>query len=203
MLDASRMMKTTTTIALAALLLAGCATRATDSDPQAQFMARLNALCGQAFAGRLVSDPATDADMAGKALVMHLRRCAPDRVEIPFHVGDDRSRTWVITRTATGMRLKHDHRHKDGSSDPVTHYGGDTADAGTATHQSFPVDADSIATLRQNKLGRSISNIWTVEADTARFAYELRRPPGPTARYFRVEFDLAKPVPVPPAPWGE
>jgi hypothetical protein len=190
------------TIALAAFLLVGCATRTIDADPQAQFMAQLNALCGQAFAGRLVSDPATDADMASKMLVMHIRRCAPSRVEIPFHVGDDRSRTWVITRTATGLRLKHDHRNEDGSSDPVTLYGGDTVERGTKERQSFPVDAESIDTFRKNKLDRSVTNIWTVEVDAARFAYELRRPPGPTARYFRVEFDLLKPAPVPPAPWG-
>jgi hypothetical protein len=193
-------------IALATLLLAGCATRAIDVNPQAQFIARLNALCGQAFAGRLVSDPATDSDMAGKTLVMHVRRCSATRVEIPFHVGNDRSRTWVITQTISGLRLKHDHRHEDGSNDPVTLYGGDTATddrgRGTASRQSFPVDAESIATFRANGLNRSVTNVWTIELDAARFAYELRRPPGPTERYFRVEFDLAKPVPAPPAPWG-
>jgi hypothetical protein len=30
------------------------------------------------------------------------------------------------------------------------------------------------------------------------FAYELRRP----NRHFRVEFDLTRPVPAPPPPWG-
>jgi hypothetical protein len=30
------------------------------------------------------------------------------------------------------------------------------------------------------------------------FAYELRRP----NRHFRVEFDLSRPVPAPPPPWG-
>ena len=140
--------------------------------------------------------------MAGQALIMHVRRCSPDRVDIPFHVGADRSRTWVITRTATGLRLKHDHRHADGSADAVTMYGGDTADVGSATRQSFPVDAESIATFRANGLDRSVTNNWAVEVDDASFAYELRRPPGPTVRFFRVEFDLSRPVSVPPAPWG-
>ncbi len=182
--------------------LPGCMTIPATADPQLAFMARLNALCGQAFAGRLVSSEAADADMAGQALIMHVRRCSPERVDIPFHVGADRSRSWVITRTATGLRLKHDHRHADGSADAVTMYGGDTADAGTATRQSFPVDAESIPTFRANGLDRSVTNIWAVEVDNASFAYELRRPPGPTVRFFRVEFDLSRPVPVPPAPWG-
>lgn len=141
---------------------------------------------------------------------MHVRRCSSTRVEIPFHVGMDRSRTWVLTRTAAGLRLKHDHRHEDGSPDPVTNYGGDTAPGGaesgtggdTAGRQSFPVDGESIATFRKNGLDRSVTNIWTIEVDETRFAYQLRRPPGPTARYFRVEFDLTKPLPTPPAPWG-
>jgi hypothetical protein len=195
-------MKALVTLALTMVPLAGCATRTLEADPQTQFMARLNALCGKAFAGRLVSDPATDADMAGKALVMHVRRCSQTQVEIPFHVGNDRSRTWVITRTANDLRLKHDHRHEDGSSDAVTMYGGDTAASGTASRQSFPVDAESVVTFRKNGLDRSVTNVWTVEVDATRFAYELRRPPGPTARYFRAEFDLTKPVSLPPTPWG-
>ena len=170
--------------------------------PQAQFMGRLAGLCGKAFAGRLVTSDPTDADMTGKPLVMHVARCAPNGVRIPFHVGDDRSRTWIISRTASGLRLKHDHRHKDGSPDAVTMYGGDTAGPGTASRQEFPVDAESIALFRANKLDRSVINVWAVEVSDSIYAYELRRPPGPAARHFRVEFDLTRPVPPPPLPWG-
>ena len=48
---------------------------------------------------------------------MHVRECSEDAIRIPFHVGEDRSRTWVVTRTANGLRLKHDHRHEDGSEE--------------------------------------------------------------------------------------
>ena len=194
----------------ATALLAGCAaTPAAAPGPQAAFMERLSARCGKAFAGRILgSEPAgADADMAGKPLVMHVRSCARDRIEIPFHVGTDRSRTWVITRTGTGLRLKHDHRHEDGSADKVTMYGGDTAASGTAGRQDFPVDAESIANFRANGLDRSVTNVWSVEVSDARdakpdFVYELRRPAGPTARLFRVEFDLTQTVDAPPTPWG-
>jgi hypothetical protein len=189
----------------AATLLAGCQTAADPApSPQDAFMARLASQCGKAFAGRIVaSEPAgADNDMAGKALVMHVRSCSKDRIEIPFHVGEDRSRTWVITRTVQGLRLKHDHRHSDGKPDAVTMYGGDTADEGTPGRQAFPVDAESIANFRANGLARSVTNTWTVEVDSAQFAYELSRPAGPTARRFRVEFDLTRPVPAPPTPWG-
>lgn len=188
----------------ATLLLVGCAMTPRAEDPQVAFMARLNSLCGQAFAGRIVaSAPAgADADMAGATLIMHVRRCSLDRVDIPFHVGSDRSRTWVVTRTATGLRLKHDHRHEDGSPDAVTQYGGDTAQAGTAERQAFPVDAESIAMFRTNQLGRSVTNVWAIEVTARSFTYELVRPPGPTGRLFRVEFDLTRPVAAPLAPWG-
>jgi hypothetical protein len=149
----------------------------------------------------VTSDPA-DSSFAGQRLVMHVRQCSPGAIRIPFHVGNDRSRTWVITRTPAGLRLKHDHRHQDGSSDALTMYGGDSRGAGTAVRQEFPADAESIDLFTAQ--GRSVSNtnIWAVEVGDRTFAYELRRPPFPGGRYFRVEFDLSKPVDPPPPPWG-
>jgi hypothetical protein len=182
-------------IGVLAASLAGSVQAAPEQDA---FFARLTALCGKAFAGRLVTTDHADKDMAGQAMVMHVRACTADQIRIPFHVGENRSRTWVVTRTAAGLRLKHDHRHADGSSDKVTMYGGDTAAAGTPTRQEFPVDAESIALFKANALERSVTNVWAVEATDAIFAYELRR----ANRHFRVEFDLTKPVPAPPPPWG-
>jgi len=190
---------------LAATMLAGCATTPTTTTLQDQFFAALSARCGQAYAGKLASDQEADADMRGKTMVMHIRHCTADRIEIPFHIdglgpdgGWDRSRTWIVSRTATGLRLKHDHRHADGTPDAVTLYGGDTADVGTATRQTFPVDAESIAMF--TKTGRSVSNsnIWSVETTDAGFTYGLDR----QGRHFRVAFDYAEPVTPPPAPWG-
>ncbi|WP_460456244.1 hypothetical protein [Arenimonas alkanexedens] len=178
------------------------------SDPAVQvapvdaFLARIGDYCGQAFEGRVrVDTPASPDDaFSGKKLVMHVRGCGADELRIPFHVGEDRSRTWVLTRTASGLRLKHDHRHEDGSSDAVTMYGGDTAAAGTAGRQSFPVDAESIANFQREGLTASLNNTWAMEIEPGQiFVYELSRPGG---RLFQVEFDLSRPVAVPPAPWG-
>ncbi len=170
--------------------------------PADAFLAALASHCGQAFEGKVRVDvPASpDNAFAGKKLVMHVRECRAGEVRIPFHVGDDRSRTWVITRTASGLRLKHDHRHADGSSDAVTMYGGDTAEAGTAVRQSFPVDAESIAVFGREGLAASVTNTWAMDVVPGKqFVYELSRPGG---RLFQVEFDLTRPVPLPPAPWG-
>lgn len=172
------------------------------ASPADAFLAAIARHCGQAFAGRVLADQPATADnaFAGKDLVMHVRDCGADQVRIPFHVGDDRSRTWVLTRTATGLRLKHDHRHADGSADAVTMYGGDTADAGTANRQAFPVDAESVAMFRREGLAASATNTWAMEVEPGkRFLYELSRPGG---RLFQVEFDLSRPVPVPPPAWG-
>ena len=193
-------------LAVAAIaLLAGCASTPAANNPQDVFFAALTAHCGKAYAGRLASDQEVDADMRGKAMVMHVRRCSPDRIEIPFHIdglgpdgGWDRSRTWIVTRTATGLRLKHDHRHADGSKDELTMYGGDTVDSGTTTRQTFPVDSESIALF--TRTGRSVSNtnIWSIETNADAFTYGLSR----EGRDFRVTFDYSQPVTPPPAPWG-
>ncbi|MEG3181881.1 hypothetical protein [Sphingomonas sp. LT1P40] len=177
--------------------MAGCAGR-TPETPADAFMARIAAHCGKAYAGRVVTTDAADKAFASQLLVMHVAACEPGRVRVPFHVGENRSRTWVLTRTASGVRLKHDHRHEDGSSDVLTMYGGDTITSGTAERQDFPVDAESIALFRANKAEVSTTNVWAMEVNATRFTYELRR----ANRHFRVEFDLTKPVTTPPLPWG-
>ena len=184
----------------AALLLAGCATRLPEPGPQDLFFGHLSGLCGQAFEGRIASPPVeADAAFAGKRLVMHVRDCSTHGVRIPFHVGEDRSRTWVVSRTDSGLRLKHDHRHEDGSEDKLSQYGGDAAAPGTAARQEFPADAFSKALFEREKIPASVNNVWAMEVHPGRlFAYELRRP----GRFFRVEFDLSRPVPPPPPPWG-
>lgn len=166
------------------------------------FLAAIAGHCGNAYAGRIVANeppPASADPFDGKALVMHVRECGDGELRIPFHVGDDHSRTWILTRTADGLRLKHDHRHADGSPDAVTMYGGDTRSPGTAQRQEFPVDAASIASFEANDLAASVTNVWAMEIEPGqRFVYELARP----GRLFRVEFDLTTPVAEPPAPWG-
>lgn len=164
--------------------------------PADAFWSSLHDLCGRAFEGVLTESSPADTIFVGRTLVMHVRECTEDEVRIPFHVGEDRSRSWVLTRTASGFRLKHDHRHEDGSEDEVTQYGGDTDAPGTAERQEFPAD-DFTAAL----VPVAATNVWTVEVLPGRsFAYALRREG--TDRRVRIEFDLTRPVPPPPPPWG-
>lgn len=201
---------------LVALTTGGCATR---REAEPRFLGRLQALCGRAFAGRMVSTDAADADMREQPLVMHVAKCSADEVRVPFHVGDDRSRTWVlcpqrITLTGAGagtggrarsggetgdrLQLKHDHRHADGTPDVLTNYGGESLFTGTPGRLEFPADDESKALFAAKGNPASVANVWAMEISPTMFAYELRRP----GRLFRVEFDLTKPVAVPPPAWG-
>ncbi|MEM8933446.1 MAG: hypothetical protein AAGE94_19805 [Acidobacteriota bacterium] len=168
--------------------------------PAEVWFRQLGELCGNAYAGRLVSTDAVDAEFAEQAMVMHVRRCADDRIEVPFHVGENRSRTWVLSRTDDGgIQLQHDHRHEDGSEDAVTLYGGRTAEAGSATAQDFPADDYSKQLFETHDLAASVANTWTMEiVPGERFSYILRRP----ERHFQVDFDLTVTVDAPPTPWG-
>ncbi|BAK65827.1 hypothetical protein SLG_11520 [Sphingobium sp. SYK-6] len=194
----SRSLRCLATLPLAATLCVQAAAQ-TPAPAQDRFLASLAALCGHAYEGKVTSSDAADADMAGSRLVMHVRSCTADEVRVPFHVGEDRSRTWVVSRTPAGLRLKHDHRHEDGSEDKLTQYGGDTVAPGTAERQEFPADAYSRAMFIAQDIPRSATNVWAMEiVPGQRFVYELRRP----GRHFRVEFDLTRPVAPPPPPWG-
>jgi hypothetical protein len=164
--------------------------------PQDSFFTALAAMCGQAFEGRVAEDSQADSAFAASTLVMHVRECNDTVLRVPFHVGDNRSRTWVISRTATGLRLKHDHRHEDGSEDSVTQYGGDSPSTGSGTRQEFAADAHTAALIPA-----AATNVWSIElVPGSQFTYGLRREG--TDRRFFVAFDLTRPVATPPAPWG-
>lgn len=174
----------------AALLLSACAT-APAPLPADVFFARLQALCGKSFAGRVVTTDPLDADFAGKPLVMRVTGCTATEVRVPFSVGEDRSRTWIVTRTSDGLRLKHDHRHADGTEDELSQYGGETESPGSAARQEFPADAFSRSLFLGKGNPASVTNVWAIEVHPGQtYAYELRRP----KRFFRVEFDLSKPL---------
>ncbi|MGI2067358.1 hypothetical protein [Shewanella sp. MF08487] len=168
------------------------------TETQNTFFAQIAGHCGQAFAGKVVSGNAVDSDFSGKSLMMHVRECSDTELKIPFHVGDDHSRTWVLTKAQQGLKLKHDHRHQDGSEDAVTMYGGDTINDGTVQKQSFPIDKDSIDNFVKNGLTQSITNVWHIAITPTTFSYQLTR----ANRNFQVDFDLTQPVVLPPAPWG-
>ena len=163
------------------------------------FFNSIAAHCGKAFEGKVTVDNATGpSSFADKKLIMHVRKCNDRELQVPFHVGDDASRTWIITKTGSGLSLKHDHRHKDGSDDVSTMYGGHTVDAGFANMQSFPADQYSKELFVSQGIPQSVGNTWQMYIYPEQFTYRLIR----QGREFRVDFDLTKPITPPAAPWG-
>ncbi|MEM7494311.1 MAG: hypothetical protein AAF296_13105 [Pseudomonadota bacterium] len=160
----------------------------------------VSSLCGQgAFAGELVSNDEVDADFADATLIVGPAKCSDDEIRLPLAVGEDRSRTWVISKLSSGYQLKHDHRHKDGTEDALTQYGGMAYGAGRGDWQQFPVDEETRALFIREGIEVSNLNTWGMEIQSgSQLAYQMWRP----ERNFRIEFDLTEEVDAPPPPWG-
>lgn len=185
-------------LAAAALAACGNSASAPDAAGEPDLFSALSERCGQAYEGRVLGDDPRDEDWRSEVLVMHIRECSDDEIRIPLHVGENRSRTWVVTRQGEGLRLKHDHRHEDGSEDVLTQYGGDTEGAVTGLRADFPADDFSRAMFVREDIPASAENVWLMQIDGDVFIYGLTRPD----RNFRAVFDLTEPVDPPPAPWG-
>lgn len=159
-----------------------------------QFWETLKTHCGKSYEGQITEGPAND-DFRGKRLLMHVRSCDENTIRIPFFVGDDKSRTWVLTYEKDRITLKHDHRHEDGSEDKVTQYGGTTPNSGLPGIQVFPADQQTC-----DLIAYASNNVWWITIDETSFTYNLRRIG--SDRLFSVKFDLTKTVENPSAPWG-
>ncbi|HYG61727.1 MAG TPA: hypothetical protein VEL74_04030 [Thermoanaerobaculia bacterium] len=174
-------------VLLLAPLRAGGAEAPAPASPAQAFFQNLAAHCGKSYEGKVLFT--TSKDFEGQRLVMHVASCSEKEIRIPFQVGEVRSRTWVLTLEGDRLRLKHDHRHEDGTPEEVTNYGGDSDDTGTALRQTFPTDE-----FTRKLLPHAGGNAWTLEIDPAaqEFRYSLDR--GDEKR-FRSSFDLSKPLP--------
>jgi len=161
------------------------------------FFNAIKAHCGKAFQGKVSKDNVGNT-FGNAKLVMHVRKCTDSEIQIPFHVGDDASRTWILTKTGAGLMLKHDHRNEDGSFHSSTMYGGHTVDEGFPQVQSFPTDVYSKALFIESGIAASTDNVWQMMIYPSRFSYRLIRP----AREVQVDFDLKNPIATPSAPWG-
>ncbi len=141
-------------------------------DARVQFFASLRAMCGQRFEGAMTYPTDARHDFAGKHLVAEVTGCGLLEVRVPFVVGEDRSRTWVFTRTPAGLLFQHDHRHADGTPDAQTMYGGMATLAGTPLRQTFAANA-----YTAKLIPAAATNAWTVtlSADGTTLTYHLER----------------------------
>ncbi len=152
------------------------------------YWANLQEHCGEAFGGEILQRPDNDPYFTGDdELVVHFRECGEDEMKIPFHVDDDRSRTWVLMKSEDEIELRHDHRHEDGTEEDNTWYGGYTLEPVSETVQEF------------------------MRSDNPDSGWRIVIEPGEKYEYgtihegewsYHLTFDLTEPVETPPAPWG-
>jgi hypothetical protein len=148
----------------------------------------LHGLDGKTYPGRMTYPSDSDHEM-NKPMQITVQVVSDNEIRIPLQVGQDRSRTWVLTRSDAGVLLKHDHRHADGTPDEVTNYGGLAAKVELGNLLVFPADQET-ATL----LPEASSNAWSLRLspDASQLFYYLERHAKPR---FEAAFDLNSPKP--------
>jgi len=159
------------------------------------FWNNLKQHCGKAFQGTL-DDSIKNDSFSGKKLIMYVWECDDRTIKIPFYVGADKSRTWVLTLEGDRIKLKHDHRHEDGSEDSITQYGGLSTNSGLKGLQFFPADKETAKLIPA-----AATNVWWMTLSEDTFSYNLKRL-GSDRAQFTVSFDLNKPIGIPGTPWG-
>lgn len=175
-------------ILISTLSLAACAVPS--EDPRDAFFENLTALCGGSYLGQITSDQAVDADWIASVLIVGPVTCTSDAIRMPLAVGDDTSRTWVVSQSDEGLEFRHEHTEPDGSPSAVTQYGGYALIGGSAERHDFPADELTRENFYENGLTVSLPNIWTLNFDGETLGYGLFRPATETdpARDFRAVF---------------
>lgn len=157
--------------------------------PQDAFFETVSALCGQSFIGEgTYPTDQPDHELIDVELRLIVESCTDDEIRMPLHAGDDRSRTWVITKTEDGLLLKHDHRYPDGTPHDLTNYGGYANDEGSAFRQYFEADQETAEMLPE-----ASTNVWMMDVSISDqvLTYYLERHDEPR---FRAEIDLSQTV---------
>ncbi len=167
------------TLSLLLLSASGNIAAGQTSQFQTAFFQNIKKLCGQTFEGVTHFPQNPDHPLVGKKLVITVASCGDDEIRIPFHVEEDKSRTWILRLDEKGLLLKHDHRHADGTPDKVTMYGGWAAAQGTAHRQRFPADSETSKLIPE-----AATNVWMLEIDKEKLeiVYYLERHKEPRYR---------------------
>jgi len=158
------------------------------------FLEQFKKLEGKYFEGEIVSGGKEGDGFVGQKLMMQVKSYTDREVKIPFYVGEDKSRTWVLSYSNNVLTLKHDHRHKDGSADAVTFYGGTANNTGSEIMQMFPADQETCQMIVY-----ACYNVWWITMDGNTYTYNLRRIG--SDRLFSVKFDLSRPIESNYQPW--
>lgn len=154
-----------------------------------------------AYPGRTTLNTlASPEPFEGAVLRMVLDSCDGDLLPIPFVVGEDRSRTWLLSFEEGALRLAHDHRDTRGTPGEANLYGGlahrtpsEGAEPSSEHLLYFPADASTL----EARPARA-ANTWVMALAPGgdRFYYRLYLN---GALRLEAAFDLTRTVPLPPA----
>jgi hypothetical protein len=160
------------------------------SGPESDFLSKYDEYCGYAYEGEsTLVELGDDHPLEGASLLMILDGCTADEVRIPFHVDDDRSRTWIVRRMDDGrLHLSHDHRYPDGTEYDANMYGGYSDGEGNSRTVYFPADHATIAERPAREINR-----WSKSFDHSNEYYFYRLYLRDTLRY-EARFDLSEPL---------
>jgi len=172
----------------AVLLFIILLTFAAKSQESKLFLINMTVFCNQSYEGR-VNFPEEDKNpFKGQQLLLFFKSCSDSSLIMPFHVGNDSSRTWMLGFENDKLMFKHDHRHSDGTPDSITNYGGYALEIGDSFNQIFPADA-----FTSDLIPAAATNEWAFKLDfeTKTLNYELKRN---DQLRFKAVFDLSKPM---------
>lgn len=157
-------------------------------EPVVEFMETLKTFDGQSFYGKVLFPENPEAPFNAETLFVIFESVSETEARMPFILGSDKSRTWVLTMTEDGLLFKHDHRHSDGTPEDITMYGGYADDKGSAFFQNFPADMETSSMMPETS-----TNVWTFRfnEEMTEFHYILERHSAPR---FHVVFDLTAPI---------
>ncbi len=142
------------------------------SGDEKKFFDRISSLCGKKFEGRQIYMTEGRENFAGEKMVIHFESCTDEKISIPFHIGKDKSRTWLLLAEDGRLRLRHDHRYEDGTPEEITMYGGfSNPNKSTEFSQYFPPD-DYTIELLENAPGHEWA--FTLTEDMKTMAYCLQ-----------------------------
>ena len=130
---------------------------ALELDSKSAFFNSLSALCGETFEGEMTFPTQGQDSFAGKVLVAKIDACSETEIRVPFHVGLDKSRTWIISKTEQGLQLKHDHRYENNTPHKINMYGGVSDSGGSALSQSFYADDHT-----KSIIPAASTNVWSI-----------------------------------------
>lgn len=153
-----------------------------------EFWNNLKSLCGKSFAGEQTYMKEGRESWAHLDFRMHVALCQEKRIQIPFHLSQDQSRTWMFLIEDGRLRFRHHHRHEDGTPEDLTMYGGYSDGSGTAFVQYFPAD-DYTIDLLQDTLGRKWAIVLDEELTTLKYQLSYH---GEVV--FEGTFDIANPI---------